>query len=159
MEQTLALRTFEEWDLPTVRRWLALPHVAKWYTEPQDWLYELEHRKDEFRWLHHFIAEADGVPFGFCQYYEYRMGGESWQGDLPVGGSYSIDYLIGEPSLLGRGLGKWMILQLVRRVRAQTGAARILVQPEPENAASCRALASAGFHFDAANGVYVLTLS
>lgn len=68
MERTIVLRPFAEQDLLLFRRWLTLPHIAKWYSEPEDWLYELEHRNDEFHWLHHFIVEHGGYPIGFCQF-------------------------------------------------------------------------------------------
>ncbi len=141
-----------------MQHWLTLPHVAKWYTEPEDWLYELEHRNDEFHWLHHFIVECGEHPIGFCQFYEYRLSGETWHGDLPLEGAYSIDYLIGESEYLGKGLGRQIVLELTCRIRVQENARRILVQPAPENAASCRTLLSAGFFFDSANAVYLLNL-
>lgn len=157
-EHTMTLRPIQQTDLPLFRRWLALPHVAKWYTEPEDWLYELEHREDEFHWLHHFIVECDGVSFGFGQFYEYRLSGETWHGSLPLEGAYSIDYLIGETEYLNKGFGKKIVLELIRRIRQQAGATRVLVQPEQENAASCHTLLSAGFRFDAENEVYMLDL-
>lgn len=154
----IALRLFQQTDLPLMQHWLTLPHIAKWYTEPEDWLYELEHRKDEFHWLHHFIVESGEHPIGFCQFYEYRLSGETWHGDLPLEGAYSIDYLIGESEYLGKGLGRQIVLELTSRIRVQENARRILVQPAPENAASCRTLLSAGFSFDSANAVYLLNL-
>jgi len=154
----MTLRPFQQTDIPLFRRWLKLPHVAKWYTEPEDWLYELEHREDEFQWLHHCIAECDGVPFGFGQFYEYRLSGETWHGNLPVEGAYSIDYLIGETDYLKKGLGRQIVLLLIARIREQAGATRIFVQPEPENVASCHTLLSAGFHFDSVSKVYIFDL-
>ncbi len=158
MERTIVLRPFAEQDLPLFRRWLALPHVAKWYSEPEDWLYELKHRNDEFHWLHHFIVEFGDLSIGFCQFYPYRLSGETWHGDLPPEGSYSIDYLIGETEYLKQGFGRQIVLRLIARIREQEDARRILVQPEPENTASCRTLTSSGFRFDPRNEVYVLEL-
>lgn len=86
------------------------------------------------------------------------MSGETWHGTLPPEGSYSIDYLIGETEYRKRGFGRQIVLQLIARVREQEDAKRILVQPEPENAASCRTLTSSGFRFDPGNEVYVLEL-
>jgi len=158
MKHKVTLRPFQQIDLPLMRHWLTLPHVAKWYTEPEDWLYELEHREDEFHWLHHFIVECGELPIGFCQFYEYRLSGETWHGNLPLEGTYSIDYMIGEAEYLKQGLGRQIILELTDRIRGQEGAKRILVQPEPENAASCHTLLSAGFSFDSTNAVYLRNL-
>ena len=158
MKYTLTLRPFQQADLLLMRRWLTLPHVAEWYTEPEDWFYEMEHREDEFHWLHHFIVECGERPIGFCQFYEYRLSGETWHGNLPLEGAYSIDYLIGESKYLRKGLGRQIVLEMVTRIREQENAKCIFVQPEPENAASCRTLLSAGFSFDVANSVYLLHL-
>ncbi len=37
-------------------------------------------------------------------------------GTLPLTGSYGIDYLIGEESQLGKGLGKGMVTLLIDRI-------------------------------------------
>ena len=159
MNRTINLRTLGDGDLPLFKTWLYLPHVARWYHDPLDWIREVETRNSDFWWLHHFIAEADGAPVGFCQFYEYRKSGETWHGGVEVEGAYSIDYLIGDPARLGTGLGKAMVGELVRAVRAQGDAARIIVQPEPENTASCRTLLSCGFVFDDTNSLYRLELT
>jgi RimJ/RimL family protein N-acetyltransferase len=158
MEHSITLRPFQQEDLARFRHWLTLPHVAKWYTEPEDWLYELEHRSDEFHWISHFIVEHGDLPIGFCQFYAYRLSGETWHGNLPVEGAYSVDYLIGETEYLKKGFGRQIVLALIARIREQTGATHIFVQPEAENVASCQTLLSAGFHFDSANRVYILDL-
>ena len=63
------------------------------------------------------------------------------------GVTFSIDYLIGEEAYLGQGYGKTIVERLTDVVR-QTGAEQIVVQPEKDNAASCRALAANGYAFD-----------
>lgn len=156
MAESIALRAFQDDDLPLFEEWLARPHVAAWYGDPLEWIDEVKGRHGEFAFLHHFIVEADGAPIGFCQFYEYARGGEDWHGDLDVEGVYSIDYLIGETSYLGKGLGAAIVGTLVERIGARAGARRIIVQPEPENKASCGALLSNGFSFDAARELYVL---
>lgn len=156
MEQTLTLRLLEDSDLPLVRRWLYLPHVAPWFENPLDWLFEIEHRNQEFSWLCHFIAEADEKPIGLCQYYPYENSGETWHGRVPVEGTYSIDYLIGETDYLGRGFGKRIVEQLIRCIWERKDAKRIIVQPEKENQASRRTLLSCGFRFDEESKLFIL---
>ncbi|MBC8537049.1 GNAT family N-acetyltransferase [Feifania hominis] len=150
------LRAFEDGDLPLLRRWLYEPHVARWFPRPQGWLDEARRRRDTFSFIRHFIAQWEDGPVGFCQYYEYARSGESWQGDIPLAGTYSIDYLIGERQALGRGLGRRMVSALLERVRRETNARRVIVQPERDNAASCRTLVSCGFHYDEKNRIYRL---
>jgi len=158
MEQTLTLRLLEDSDLPLVRRWLYLPHVAPWFDNPLDWLGEMEQRKEKFSWLRHFIAEVDDLPIGVCQYYAYQNSGETWHGCVPVEGTYSIDYLIGETDYLGRGFGRQIVRQLIQRIWEQKDATRIIVQPEAKNEPSCRTLRSCGFRFDEENRLFLLTV-
>lgn len=154
----LELTPLTDADVNLLKRWLFAPHVAKWYAQPQDWLDEVAKRNDEYRWLHHFIARCDGRPIGFCQYYAYRDGGETWHGRMDTAGVYSIDYMIGEADCIGKGLGKAVVQALIERIRLHEDAVRIIVQPEPENRASCATLAACGFDFDEHAGFYTYTI-
>lgn len=156
--EELILRKFLDSDIPLYKNWLYLPHVAAWYHDPQDWLYEVENRNTEYTWLHHFIAEVDGKPIGFCQYYAYCNSGETWHGNTEVRGTYSIDYMIGDASYLNRGFGKRIVIQLIQQIRTHENAERIIVQPEVENKASCNTLLSCGFVFDRENGIFIYDL-
>ena len=155
----LLLRNLSDEDLPLLKRWLYLPHVSRWYHDPLDWLEEVEKRKGEFSFLHHFIVEIGCHAVGFCQFYEYRYSGESWHGDTDIEGTYSIDYMIGDPNFLGIGLSKTMICELIRKIRLHPNAKRVIVQPEPENIRSCGLLLSTGFQFDSRNEIYVMELN
>lgn len=157
-ELKVHLRTFQDDDMERFKRWLQMPYVAKWYHEPEDWLREIADRNGEYGWIHHFIAERDGEPVGFCQYYAYTLGGEAWHGSIDTDGAYSIDYLIGEAAYLGKGLGRQIVLGLMDEIRRQDGANRIIVQPDPENFASCGLLRACGFVLDAENEVYIYEL-
>lgn len=154
----LALRAFQDTDEERFRAWLYTDHVAKWYKNPLAWLHEVEQRNGAYAWIHHRIVELDNTPIGFCQYYEYRESGEAWHGDIAIEGAYSIDYLIGEAACLGKGYGKAIIQALISEISLRQNARLIIVQPEPENKASCSALLSAGFTFDQANRLYKYTL-
>lgn len=147
--EKIILRPFRDEDIALMEKWLFVPHVAKWYKHPNHWLRELHNRHDEFSFLTHFIAECEGKPIGFCQYYdtyfakEHEVWNESHNTDKQ-GQIYSIDYLIGEPEYLRRGFGKQMIAQMVDRIW-RLGAQKIIVEPEKENAASNRSLETNGF--------------
>lgn len=148
------LRVFEDKDLDIFKQWLYKEHVAKWYTEPNSWINEIEKRNSDFNWVHHFIVEVEGVAIGFCQYYDYALGGEAWHNKADVKGAYSIDYMIGEEKYLKKGFGTEIILALVEAVNANTDAKKIIVQPESDNHASRNTLLSAGFVYDGENDVY-----
>ena len=146
-------------DLPLFKAWLSAPHVARWYHDPQDWIGEVEQQDGAFRWLHHFIVEQEDRPIGFCQYYACKDSGEDWGGYTALGGTYSIDYLIGETQYLGKGVGKQIVAELTERIMGRGDAERIVGQPEPENRASCGLLLSCGFVFDPEKEIYVKRLS
>ncbi len=158
MNTDIELREFQDSDQALFRKWVYEKHVARWYEHPTDWINEIENRKEVFSWIHHFITECEGVPIGFCQYYEYCLSGETWHGDISLNGTYSIDYLIGNKEYIGRGFGNKTILALVELIRSCKNARIIIVQPEEENKASCGALLSAGFVFDVKNRLFRLDL-
>ena len=152
------IRHMEQTDLEILKKWLYTPHVAKWYHEPLDWINEVEKQDREFCWIHHFIVEDEGKPIGFCQYYACKDSDESWEGYTAMGGSYSIDYMIGESDCLRRGFGKKIVADLTDRIALHPDAERIVVQPEPENKASCGLLLSCGFMLDKEKEIYVKPL-
>ncbi len=156
--QTLLLRQLCNEDIALFEKWLYMPHVAKWYHDPLDWMDEVRKRHDAFSFLHHFVVECGGKPVGFCQYYEYCRSGEDWHGSTDINGTYSIDYLIGDTEYLGKGFGKGMIQLLIEKIKSHNNANRIIVQPERENKASCNTLLSCGFSFDANNEIYIMEL-
>ena len=126
-----ALRPLTDDDLPLLRHWLEKPHVRTWFEHPDHWLREARQRRTEFAWIRHFIALCGQTPVGFCQYYPYARGGENWHGSVPVDGSYSIDYLVGDETSLRRGLGARMVLALIRILRDVPDAPRVSVRPDP----------------------------
>lgn len=154
----ITLRQFTDNDLAVFKEWLKTPHVANWYHEPNDWIYEVETRNTEFNWLHHFIVEYENQPIGFCQYYECIHAEEDWYGNIEVPGTYSIDYLIGDVNFLKKGYGKAIVNALIEKIKSNVNAKRIIVQPELENKASCNTLLSCNFKFDNENQIYILNL-
>lgn len=156
--KTLKLRQLLNEDVALFKKWLYMPHVAKWYHDPLDWIDEVKKRNDEFSFLHHFIVELEEKPIGFCQYYEYRHSKEDWHGNTEINGTYSIDYLLGDTEYLGKGFGKGIIRLLIEKIKMQNNAKRIIVQPERENKASCNTLLACGFSFDTSNKIYILEI-
>ncbi|WP_206459282.1 GNAT family N-acetyltransferase [Anaerovorax sp. IOR16] len=152
------LRALNDNDIALFKKWLYTPHVAAWYHDPLDWIDEIEKRNSNFTWLNHFIVEYKDKPIGFCQYYEYFNSGETWHGNIEVSGTYSIDYMIGEIEYLGKGFGKQIIGALIGKIKIHENAKRVIVQPEPENKASCKTLLSCGFEFDSENEIYISLL-
>ena len=68
------------------------------------------------------------------------------RGPLGRAGGIGIDYLIGEPDFVGRGLGRRLICQFVDASwNRYPSAERIVVALQQENIASWRALEASGF--------------
>ena len=146
----IRFRPMTEDDLPAIAAWLALPHVARWWTPDTTAEAELA----EYRQLITDGADPatimlmvllDGVPVGWCQWYRWA--------DYPAeaaemgarDGEAGIDYAIGDPECIGRGLGTELIAALVAEVRGQHPGAGILADPDAANTASRRVLEKNGF--------------
>lgn len=144
-------------DVALIELWLHHDYIRKWFEPIQSWITEIKARDTDFQFIHYYIAVYDSLPIGFCQYYACADAKEDWYEDIPLAGTYSIDYLIGERDYLGKGLGKTMIDSLVNHVFSLQDARRIIVQPEEENRSSCSVLLSCGFNYDAKNSLYCKT--
>jgi GNAT superfamily N-acetyltransferase len=147
---TPKLRAFCDDDMTLMERWLYTGHVKPWYDQPLDWLKELRERNGEFNFITHLIAELDGKPIGFCQYYDCYNSREyeDWGIDIPIKGEiFSIDYMIGEPEHLRKGYAKAMIAEMIEMLR-RLKAKIIIVLPNRENTASNCTLESSGFAWD-----------
>lgn len=151
----MIFRELQEQDINLIKKWLQAPHVAEWFKQPDSWIEEIEQRKTKYIFIRHFIIEDDNKNIGFCQYYDFSKGGETWNGSIPSDGSWSIDYLIGEPDYLGKGYGKSIVIRLTKDIFNFTDAQRIIVQPEPGNQRSRNTLLSAGYRFDKANDIFI----
>jgi aminoglycoside 6'-N-acetyltransferase len=139
-------------DLPLLRRWLCQPHVVKWWRgEPSD-LASVEAKYgpciDGEDPTELFVIEDSGRPIGMIQ--RYLMADETeWSsafaGIVDVSDAAGIDYLIGEPDAVGRGLGTAAITIFVSSIFAWRPVGSIVVTVEQTNPASWRVLEHAGF--------------
>jgi aminoglycoside 6'-N-acetyltransferase len=152
-EFEVVLRPLARDDLPLISRWLAEPHVARWWRDaggPS--AVEAEYLPcitgDDPTEV--FAIEIGGRPVGLIQRY-LISDNPDWARamaatPLPVGGAVGIDYLIGDPDLVGRGLGSTVIrtfteLTFLRYPEAGVVSAAV----QQDNPASWRALERAGF--------------
>ena len=80
-------------DFPLLRRWLAEPHVAKWWGDPDEELQGIEAAvtSAETRPL---IVELNGVPVAYLQSYDPHLEPEHPYQDQPAG-TLGIDISIG----------------------------------------------------------------
>jgi RimJ/RimL family protein N-acetyltransferase len=93
-----------------------------------------------------YVVVSGARDIGFIQC--YRVADHpAHERRLGVAGAIGIDYFIGEPALIGQGVGTRMIGEFVRTIvrRRYPEAAHVVADPEVANAASCRALEKNGF--------------
>lgn len=155
---SLWLKKFTDEDIPLLAKWLDTEHIKSWFTDPQAWLDEVREREGEYSWIRHYIICRSSATIGFCQYYPYWKSGEDWHGNIPVEGTYSIDYLIGEVENLKKGYASAAVRLLGELIAEEKDAKRIIVRPETDNHASRNTLLSAGYSYDTANGLFLLEI-
>lgn len=153
MTDVVSFRLLRRADFPLVASWLAEPLVARW------WNHEVTADAVERDFgpsvdgddaADVFVALADGKPFGLIQRFAIADYPEYVAELAPVcvvpPEALSIDYLVGEPALRGRGLGAVMIRALVAQSWAAFPQARDVIVPvSVGNTASWKALERAGF--------------
>ena len=134
-------------------RWLAEPHVARWWHhDPSPAAVEADFGDtvDGLDPSEDYVVLLDGVPVGFMQFSRFHDFPEYVDEMAPVypvaDDVASIDYLIGDPQRIGQGLGRAIITSFVQHVwHHHPDVAAIVVPVNSANVASWRALLSAGF--------------
>ncbi len=154
----IQLEPFTADDISLFIDWISRDRIKQWYSPVEDWIDEVTKREAEYSWIQHYIIYADKTPIGFCQYYPYWKSGEDWNGNIPVKGTYSVDYLIGETEFLRKGYASKALRLLNSIICTLPDATRIIVQPDSDNLASCKTLLAAGYTYDEENHVYILSL-
>jgi aminoglycoside 6'-N-acetyltransferase len=139
-------------DFPLICRWLAEPEVARWWNDdatPEAVEAQYGPSVDGRDPTAVYLGVHEGRPFGLVQVYAFADEPESLAelaAVCPVSpGALSIDYLVGEATDRGKGLGAAMIAAAVARGFADHPEAQdVLVPVVSGNVASWRALERAG---------------
>lgn len=147
---SFAFRRLVDADIPALVTWMAAEHAQPWFGD--------EPRTPE-RARQHYAAELAGTSatrmwvvslgardIGYVQDYpvvaydDYAVRVQDLQ-------AIAFDYLIGEPDLIGRGIGTQMITAFCRDVlcRDYRDAPRFVASPDVRNGRSIRALEKCGF--------------
>lgn len=159
MKHEITLKPIEDKDIPLIEEWIHQDYILKWYHEPDEWINEMRERDGKFSFLNHFLVYDGGKPFAFCQYYDCYYAQEDWYTIDTAGHTYSIDYLIGDATCLGKGYGKTIVKALVDKIKKYKDAKSIIVQPENENIPSCKSLEANGFIYDEEKQYYFLNIN
>ncbi len=149
-DRRVALRAMTRGDLPDVARWLATEHVRRWFGsrgEPTT-AHVTEHygpRIDGMTPTRMWVVEVNGRSVGFCQDYRLRDHPD-YRPATPDPESVGVDYAVGEPHLVGRGVGTHMLWTWLASARRRyPDVHTYFASPDHRNAASLRVLEKLGF--------------
>ncbi len=148
----LAFRPLDRHDFALVGQWLAAPHVELWWRQDHGRAaVEAEYGPavDGVDPAEVFIVEDDTRPIGLIQ--RYRLSDyPEWERAVPAGVTpeqgAGIDYLIGDQTLIGHGLGGRIISAFVDNTWDRyPEVAAIVVAVQQANRRSWRALEKSQF--------------
>jgi aminoglycoside 6'-N-acetyltransferase len=149
-DRVVALRAMTRGDLGDVTRWHQSEHVNRWWTgvgKPTAEQVEARYgpRIDGLSPTRMWVVEANGRSVGFIQ--DYRIGDYPEYALLgPDPEAIGIDYAIGDPAWVGRGLGVRLVWAWLLLARDRfPGVTTYFAAPDHRNLASRRILAKAGF--------------
>jgi aminoglycoside 6'-N-acetyltransferase len=131
-------------DLTLVLSWLAREHVAPFWPTPEDPEEEFFPREDPVEF---FVAQLDSRQVGLVQHYRWDDYPDEAATIGAQPGEVGLDYLIGEPDLIGRGLGPAMLSAFLAG-HVDAAATGIRTNVATANRRSWRCLEKLGFRRD-----------
>ncbi len=157
----VSFRPLERADLALLRDWLNQPHVAAWWGAQSgpDGLggvgadaATLEQVEAQYArgiegtdTTHHFVIVVDGAPVGLIQWYRLRDEPD-YSAEIGEADGAGMDLLLGDPALVGQGVGPIVIDRFVTDVVfASPDLRRCAAGPDVRNRRSIRAFEKAGF--------------
>ena len=140
--QRYSFRPVTQADLPLLATWLAEPHMAEWWDDPDVEVAHIREHIDSIS-VEPLIIELHGQPIGYLQSYDPHLEDDHPYRDQPFG-TLGIDISIARPELVGIGHGSAIVRQFADELFAE-GAPRIIIDPDPGNGRAIRAYEKAGF--------------
>lgn len=147
--ERIAVRPFTPGDLPQLARWFAADHVRDWWQQRRSGAeFDRHYRSliDEAAITRLWVWEVNGRSIGFSQVYRIADHPE-YAALCRRPDAVGIDYLVGEPAFLRRGLGTalvWVFLRDIVHPRYPE-VVEVFAAPDHRNLASLRVLEKLGF--------------
>ena len=144
----IGFRPLREEDLPLLHAWLQLEHVSRWWGPPptfeavaREYLPSIHSEEPS----HGYLMLLDGRPAGYIQTYLLTDWAAEWP-EVEELAAAGMDLFIGDPHLLGQGLGPAVIRAFLSTiVFARPEVRSCWADPDARNTRSVRAFEKAGF--------------
>ena len=138
-------------DRDTLLAWLREPHLRPHYVRegetPKNLLAQHADILAGRGGTHGLVARMNGTPFGYVQWYLNRTYPDYGSALLGRERGVSLDYYIGNPGHLGRGLGPIVLRAALSHIcpRIESADRIFFIGHAPSNAAAMRCTGAAGF--------------
>jgi aminoglycoside 6'-N-acetyltransferase len=146
---SVTFRPLERTDFELLERWLREPHVCAWWRERLDREgLEAKYgpRIDGHEPTRMFVIEHLGRPVGWIQWYRWADYATHATKLAAAPRDAGVDLAIGDPALIGVGLGPLVLQMFVRQqVFSDPSVTAVVCDPEVLNVRSRRAFEKAGF--------------
>jgi aminoglycoside 6'-N-acetyltransferase len=150
----LAIRRMrdDDADFDLIAAWRARPHVHEWW-DPDDPPPTVEEVAEHYgpragdAATTACIIELAGRPIGYVQFYRWAAYPEESEAIDVVyrDDTFGVDIFIGEPDLVGIGIGSRAVDALCRYLFEEMGASDVMLTTEVTNLRAQRAYEKAGF--------------
>ncbi|MBB5223893.1 aminoglycoside 6'-N-acetyltransferase [Amaricoccus macauensis] len=137
-------------DYPVIRAWLELPHIREWWGAPDEELGHIRTMVEGRDTTRPFVIELGDRPVGYIQYWfvsdqqtATAIATYPWLAELPAD-AVGVDLSIGDPALIGRGLGSAALAAFTRKLVGE-GFETIVIDPDAANTRAVRAYSNAGY--------------
>jgi aminoglycoside 6'-N-acetyltransferase len=141
----------EDEEFERMVRWRNSPHVREWW-DPDDPPMTLERARAEHRpgtedASESCVIELDGLPIGYVQFYPWDDEPEAIDviGVPAIPGAWGLDIFLGEPDVIGRGIGTRAVDLVCGYLFRASGATAVMIVAAVDNARALRAYEKAGF--------------
>jgi aminoglycoside 6'-N-acetyltransferase len=143
MKADVTLTPFSSTEVMLLRRWLAAPHVAAWYPEPED---HVEWAVNPPSSGERALIAVESQTIGYIRWQSVSREVLDSVGlhEIPAG-SVDVDILIGDPEFVGRGIGPKALLVLLSQLRQRGDVPLVGLTTSVQNMSAQRAYTKVGF--------------